>query len=413
MSNSKCAENVPPKQRVLQYSPGLLHCDETRLFCSICNVMIDHTRKASIDRHLQGIKHLARVPKRKLCSGGTDDCSSTPTAAKKQRTLFQTAVRAEKHDLSQELLDAWVSANIPIEKLDHPKIRTFIEKHVKNGGSVPTASRLRRENIDHLFERKRESLVERLSQVPSIALVVDEQSDCSDDYVLNIVAIPAVQESTEELQCYLLDSVYLEETNHQTVGKAVVLALTSHQIDFNKISAFVTDNAMYNYKCYDAILKSLLPNSVHITCNAHIFAVVANVYRNCFPLVDKFAANIKTLFLRSNRVKRRYKEYLGNRSLEHGLPPIPVPTRWNSWFGAVCYYAEHFQVLKDFLLLESSTSDNRAMQAITDLLAEQELSQEIEVAARIGKPFSDAILFFEQRAPLAHEVYDKVIQILH
>jgi len=41
-------------------------------------------------------------------------------------------------------------------------------------------------------------------------------------------------------------------------------------IDFNKVSAILTDNATYLTRAYKDALRTLLPNSLHMTCNDHI-----------------------------------------------------------------------------------------------------------------------------------------------
>lgn len=45
---------------VKQYPEGTLHADGGKLFCPACNVMLDLTRKNSIDWHLESEGHLKR-----------------------------------------------------------------------------------------------------------------------------------------------------------------------------------------------------------------------------------------------------------------------------------------------------------------------------------------------------------------
>ena len=42
-----------------------------------------------------------------------------------------------------DLSEALIAANIPIEKLDHPALRQFLENRVPGAGAIPTAAGVR------------------------------------------------------------------------------------------------------------------------------------------------------------------------------------------------------------------------------------------------------------------------------
>jgi hypothetical protein len=48
----KKAVNVSRSDRAKQYPKGTLHADGGCLFCTSCNITLDHSRKGTIDRHL-------------------------------------------------------------------------------------------------------------------------------------------------------------------------------------------------------------------------------------------------------------------------------------------------------------------------------------------------------------------------
>ena len=54
---SKKAVNISCIDRAKQYPPGTLHTDGNKLFCTACNVTLDHTRKGTIDQHLETPLH--------------------------------------------------------------------------------------------------------------------------------------------------------------------------------------------------------------------------------------------------------------------------------------------------------------------------------------------------------------------
>jgi len=62
-------------------------------------------------------------------------------------------------------------------------------------------------------------------------------------------------------------------------------------------------------------------------------------------------ANMKRLFSTANLRQARYREFLIEAGVERPtLPPKPVLTRWNTWFEACVYHAEHLEHLQGFIL---------------------------------------------------------------
>ena len=55
----------------------------------------------------------------------------------------RTDAESSRKELATDLSEALVAANIPVEKLDHPAIRRFLEKRVPGAGAIPTANRIR------------------------------------------------------------------------------------------------------------------------------------------------------------------------------------------------------------------------------------------------------------------------------
>ena len=126
MSNSaktKIAQNVSCEERARQFPKGTLHADGGKLFCSICNITVDHTRKSTIDRHLKSEQHSS---KRKLNEEKEDN------KVKRQMTvtsLFDrhTAARDARNVAVFDLVEVWTEANIPLEKLDHPRLHSYLQ----------------------------------------------------------------------------------------------------------------------------------------------------------------------------------------------------------------------------------------------------------------------------------------------
>jgi len=109
----KKAVNISCAKRVKQYPNGSLHADN------------GHTRKGSIDRHLK-----------------------TPTHAEKRRLQDESEERSVKKQATisgpiKRITEAFTAANIPLYKLDHPRLHEYLQKSIRNLGVLPTLHHLR------------------------------------------------------------------------------------------------------------------------------------------------------------------------------------------------------------------------------------------------------------------------------
>ena len=123
--------NVTISDRVRNYPMGTLHADDSFLFCSICIIVIDHTRKHKIDKHLESTAH---VRKAQIATG-------------KQHTLkttfeCKTSPQVEKVKICQAWIKVCVAANIPLHKSDNKELRNCLQTKVTNGGAIPKCSQL-------------------------------------------------------------------------------------------------------------------------------------------------------------------------------------------------------------------------------------------------------------------------------
>lgn len=83
---SKAARNTTAEDRVQQYAGKEgFHADNGKLFCSLCNMVLDHTRKCSIDRHVGNAKHQA---KRRQGSGTSSKCDNNYIIQQYARTYM-------------------------------------------------------------------------------------------------------------------------------------------------------------------------------------------------------------------------------------------------------------------------------------------------------------------------------------
>ena len=118
----------------------------------------------------------------------------------------------------------------------------------------------------------------------------------------------------------------------------------------------MSDNAKYMLKCVREVLHPAFPKMHHSTCWAHIINLVESKWVDFFADVNSFVFDMKTTFIHAPARKHRYIKYLKRIGRNACLPPEPVPVRWNSWFDAIKYYSEHFDVYPTFVKKEIEES---------------------------------------------------------
>ena len=60
-NDNHTAVKVTAADRARNNPKGTLHADNGLLFCSTCNVVIDHSRKSKIDKHLESGSHIEKA----------------------------------------------------------------------------------------------------------------------------------------------------------------------------------------------------------------------------------------------------------------------------------------------------------------------------------------------------------------
>lgn len=59
-NTSHLPTNITAKDRAKQF-PNVLHESGGKLFCTVCNIVVEHKRKSSLDRHFSTAKHARRM----------------------------------------------------------------------------------------------------------------------------------------------------------------------------------------------------------------------------------------------------------------------------------------------------------------------------------------------------------------
>ncbi|XP_036001540.1 uncharacterized protein LOC118565359 [Fundulus heteroclitus] len=258
-------------------------------------------------------------------------------------------------------------ADIPLEKMT--KLRPFLKKHCKQGGALPeNVSSLRQLHLPRVFEQHISSVLKKI-RGKKYSVVVDKTTDARDCSVLNIVI-------GVENQYFLVDVVFMDRCNYSTVSQAILASLHSNDLDLNDAWAVVTDNAAYCLKAYREVLNEVMPNSVHVTCLCHIINLVGETWQHYkyFSDATSLVTWMRSVFFKKPARKRRWVAFLINKeAVQAKVPPEAVCTRWNSWFEAVKYHAEHVHLYRQFFLSEESTA-----MAVKNILSQLETEEKMQ-----------------------------------
>ncbi|RXN13033.1 CGG triplet repeat-binding 1 [Labeo rohita] len=303
----------------------------------------------------------------------------------RQVTITEAVARksiasSERNKICEDWVATCTALNIPLSKSDHPAMRKFLFENVTNGGAIPGFHQLQEKYLGNVYLKEKEALRKRLAKKP-IAVIFDETPDVEGRCVLNILIAPLEKDESGRILAYLADTVFLEQCNHSTVSVSVVKCLQEYDIANEDVIVFDTDNAAYMKKAYTAALQSLFPNSLHVTCMAHIMNLIGDAFRRPFDQLNSFMLSFSQMFYHAGSRKSRYLQFMSGKHptrQKATMAPNPCATRWNSWFKAVQYHSEHFKLYKEFIEMEIKVSGSSAPQSVErlhEMLQNEDMAQ--------------------------------------
>uniref|UniRef100_A0A8C1T2I3 Uncharacterized protein n=1 Tax=Cyprinus carpio TaxID=7962 RepID=A0A8C1T2I3_CYPCA len=127
LRNTSKAPLFSPYYRTKQF-PGVLHDSGGKLFCTLCNCVLDHRRKM--------VKAAAE--------------------AGRKRQLTYTEASTSKTVICETWVATCTAINIPLSKSDHPTLRKFLNENVINGGAIPGFHQLQDMYLGAVYERENE-----------------------------------------------------------------------------------------------------------------------------------------------------------------------------------------------------------------------------------------------------------------
>ena len=86
--------------------------------------------------------------------------------------------------MNREALKAFAEANIPIQKFDHPSIKGFLNKWVKNGANLNSSRNMRR-HVDDLADEKRQKIISIIKKSNYYSLIEEVSAIRGDEDFVN------------------------------------------------------------------------------------------------------------------------------------------------------------------------------------------------------------------------------------
>ncbi|PSN53779.1 hypothetical protein C0J52_06238, partial [Blattella germanica] len=237
-----------------------------------------------------------------------------------------------------DLCAALTQVGIPLNKINHPSFKGFLEKYTKM--SVPDESTLRKNYMEPVYQETIQRIKEKVSNC-DVGIMLDETTDSMERYVLNILVFPLAGEKVKPM---LLKMYELQKANASTVMQSIMdffQKLWPSGTEFEKVLLVVTDQAPYMLSA----IKQLKPLLKHVTCLAHALHRVCESMRNEYNIANEFISALKKILLKARVVllptgKSLACPFRTSRSLlagDHGLCVLLCCVRILTKLRSLCF----------------------------------------------------------------------------
>ena len=283
------------------------------------------------------------------------------------RTEAELARKELAMDLSETL--QLVKANIPLERLDHPAVRDFIERRIPGAGAIPLANTVRQWYLPSIQAAHRQELQEIMDESDGVVITVDESSDnVTERSVVNLVLTPInVAKAEQDITSYIADQIYVDELDHKVVAREVIKIIDAFNIPHENVIAYVCDNVAYMSKAF-TLFSAFYENCVLITCTGHLFHLLFQRLSVFGSEVHNFMSKWQAYFKNSVRRKKRFGTFIESKGLPKRKCPKPCTTRWTPWLKAVEWHSERHRFLQEFFNDEKGHSDTPTLEELSSLL---------------------------------------------
>lgn len=335
--------------------------DETKIICVKCDESISYTRNnvnSRVSEHLKSKKHQANKSKK------SSSLIKDQFAAANQRNQSEDQFK-------EDLLDMFLSCDIPLHKLKHDKMKQFLNKYIPDR-TVPHPDTLR-----NRIENQALTKIEAARTVigdSDVYMQVDETSDRKSRNVVNIMVGKLDGTTCKPM---LLHTEFQHFTNSKTIQTTILNAcnvLWPTKNRYPKLKLIVSDQAAYMILACKEMkdMKLIFPNLCHVTCINHAISLVCNSIQKEFFLVNTLFSNLKTWFSHSNKRKKRYQT-----STKQKLIPLPVAIRWGTWIECANYHRNHLESIRKYFNDTVEPKNSEVLYRIKKILSGKKIEDDI------------------------------------
>lgn len=211
---------------------------------------------------------------------------------------------------------------------------------------------------------------------------------------------------------------FLQKADATTCAQVITQCINMYGIQYHNIMGLISDSARYMTKCVTSLQVLFGEHVEHIQCWAHKLSIVGNVVSSGLSEVNCAVVNVKSAFLNTRKRKHQYLKYLEEETSQTAkLFPMPVVTRWNSWFESVFYLAEYFLHIVEFFrgaeYQEVSNAGIKYLTALSDKDAKVILAQCTFIKCQTPGLVKTLKKLEGGNYPTAHTLYNDVECILN
>ena len=132
-------------------------CRHLRVACAfdrelsyLCEVNVNSDKKFNVSQHIKSDKHIKGLAR-----------YENQINRKQQQLLIATSNISKKSSFNKDLCKAFISVNIPLNKLENPKFKTFLEVYTKN--DFPSESTLRKGYVNDIYNETMDKISKIIS----------------------------------------------------------------------------------------------------------------------------------------------------------------------------------------------------------------------------------------------------------
>lgn len=95
------------------------------MMCKCCNVRVNWTKKSVVQKHCDSAGHTANKAK------SSAEPDKTKQSSVRESLSYAEKLKENRDEFVESTVRAFLSANIPLKKLEHKSIRNWMNKYVK------------------------------------------------------------------------------------------------------------------------------------------------------------------------------------------------------------------------------------------------------------------------------------------